>query len=328
MPCRSLVLAAILQVAGLAAADETATPLDRALAFLGREVPRWSRANHCFSCHNNGDAARALYSSLQSGFAVPRAALEDTTAWLSEPARWEHNGGRGPFSDKRLARVQFTAALAAARRAGLVNDQAILSRAAARLAQDQAGDGSWPLEGENEPGSPATYGRFLATFLACESLRTADPSGLREPIARAERWLLDREIKTCTDASVMLMVTHKVPAPQSLSSQARCLELLRKGQSEEGGWGPFESSPPEVYDTALALIAVASVKDVQSARPLIIRGRAFLICRQQADGSWVETTRPPGAESYAQRISTTAWAAMALIATRPRSAQARADAKR
>ena len=49
---------------------------------------------------------------------------------------------------------------------------------------------------------------------------------------------------------------------------------------------------------------------------MIARGRAFLIARQQADGSWPETTRPSGAESYAQRISTTGWATLALLATR------------
>ena len=56
-------------------------------------------------------------------------------------------------------------------------------RAGDRLARDQAADGSWPLEGEDEPGSPATYGRFLATYLARESPASpADPDRFREPI--------------------------------------------------------------------------------------------------------------------------------------------------
>src|SRR5262249_25750881 len=33
---------------------------ERAVAYLVREVPLWSQENHCFSCHNNGDGARAL----------------------------------------------------------------------------------------------------------------------------------------------------------------------------------------------------------------------------------------------------------------------------
>jgi hypothetical protein len=49
---------------------------------------------------------------------------------------------------------------------------------------------------------------------------------------------------------------------------------------------------------------------------MIQRGRAYLLSSQQGDGSWPETTRPRGAESYAQRLSTTGWATLALLATR------------
>jgi hypothetical protein len=44
--------------------------LQAALHFLSTEVPAWERQNHCYSCHNNGDAA-----------------LADTTAWLHQPSR-------------------------------------------------------------------------------------------------------------------------------------------------------------------------------------------------------------------------------------------------
>ena len=84
----------------------------RAVEFLSREVPRWSRENHCFSCHNNGDAARALYEASRAGLRVPADAMAGTTAWLARPSGWDQNGGEGPFSDKRLARVAFTSALA------------------------------------------------------------------------------------------------------------------------------------------------------------------------------------------------------------------------
>ena len=54
--------------------------------------------------------------------------------------------------------------------------------------------------------------------------------------------------------------------------------------------------------------------DRPGAAEMIRRGRGFLIQEQNPDGSWPETTRPPGAESYAQRISTTGWATLALLA--------------
>src|SRR5437667_8821460 len=104
----SAVLFATLLTLG-AAPD--ASPEARALAYLAREVPRWSAENKCYSCHNNGDAARALYRALRLGEPVPAGAVADTSRWLSRPAQWDHNGGEGPFSDKQLARIQFAAAL-------------------------------------------------------------------------------------------------------------------------------------------------------------------------------------------------------------------------
>lgn len=49
---------------------------------------------------------------------------------------------------------------------------------------------------------------------------------------------------------------------------------------------------------------------------MIQRGRTFLITTQQSDGSWSATTRPSGGQSYAQQMSTTGWATLALLATR------------
>src|SRR5262245_47892110 len=81
----------------------------RAVEFLKREVPAWSRENGCFSCHNNGDAARALYAASRKGRRVPDHVLADTTEWVKRPARWDDNKGDPGFSDKRLADIQFAA---------------------------------------------------------------------------------------------------------------------------------------------------------------------------------------------------------------------------
>jgi squalene cyclase len=64
-------------------------------------------------------------------------------------------------------------------------------------------------------------------------------------------------------------------------------------------------SPPEVFDTAMALLALIEVRKEPGVDELIWRGGAFLVAQQQPDGSWTETTRPSGGESYAQRLSTT-----------------------
>lgn len=114
----------------------------KAVAYLIREVPAWSRDNQCFSCHNNGDAARALYVASRKGHHVPSEALADTTAWLSRPEQWKHNKGDPGFSDPRLANLQFAAALLTAIETGHTRDKQAMATAAALVRADQAPDGS------------------------------------------------------------------------------------------------------------------------------------------------------------------------------------------
>ena len=66
--------------------------------------------------------------------------------------------------------------------------------------------------------------------------------------------------------------------------------------------------------TAVVVLALAAQAGDEAAA-LAKRGRAFLVASQQADGSWRETTRPAGRDSYAQRLSTAGWATLALLAT-------------
>jgi hypothetical protein len=66
----------------------------------------------------------------------------------------------------------------------------------------------------------------------------------------------------------------------------------------------------ESFDTAVVLLALRKLNKLATAR-----GRAFLIASQRPDGGWPETTRPPGGQSYAQHISTSAWATLALLLT-------------
>ena len=106
-------------------------------------------------------------------------------------------------------------------------------------------------------------------------------------------------------------------------ARTRALGLIREGQGPDGGWGPYVTSQSEPFDSGLAVLAlaelppqhaVASFTDAQR-RNAIQKGRQYLLATQLDGGSWTETTRPPDGESYAQRISTTAWALLALLSS-------------
>ncbi len=315
------ITAIILMAATLSIVERVeagSSPLDRALSYLEREVPRWDRENGCFSCHNNGDGARALYRARRLGIAVPDEALVETTRWLTRPEAWEHNGGEGAFSDKRLARVQFAAALVEAIEARSVSDPMALRRAADRLAEDQEPDGSWPIEGGEAP----RFAGHLRSTARHGDGRSGPPGhgGFRSPQSpyyKGLQWIRKHEIRNVLDASAVLLGLAQDDSPESGPRRRLALDLLRRGQSPEGGWGPYVHAPPEPFDTALALLALDSFAAVdETTRAMMAKGRAFLIGSQLPDGSWRETTRPPGYESYAQRLSTTGWATLALLATR------------
>lgn len=335
-----LALTALI-AGGCATEPDRRDPVDaveaRAVQFLKREVPAWSRDNGCFSCHNNGDAARALYAASRKGYRIPSGLLADTTEWVAHPERWDDNKGDPGFSDQRLADVQFAASLAAALEAGLARDQRAMRAAASRVVQAQAEDGSWRIDVANPAGSPATYGVTFATYMAWDVLKRAPSLEASVALQKAEARLQLIKPDIVPNAAVILLFlakenegragsplpatrpkafdgAHGVARPTSPLTMS--LAFLRQAQSSDGGWGPYADSPPEAFDTALALLALAEFRTVAGVPEMIQRGREFLLSAQLPDGSWPATTRPSGGQSYAQQMSTTGWVTLALLATR------------
>ena len=303
--------------------------MQRAIDYLAQEVPRWSKENHCFSCHNNGDAARALYLARKLDYHVPENALADTTAWLLRPAGWDDNKGDPGFSDKTLARIQFAAALSQAVATGVVSGREPLLAAAGVLLAEQQADGSWSVDDSGALGSPATYGVTLATYAVRQALVTAGQNRFSDAIARADAWFLKQRPRTTLDASALalaLAARHRDEqgvggASDAVSDKLReTLKWVLETQASDGGWGPYPKSPSEAFDTAMALLALAEAPHMHAADNVamaqkITAGRRYLVTTQLREGGWRETTRPSGNHSYAQHISTSGWAALALLKT-------------
>jgi squalene cyclase len=297
--------------------------------YLVREVPRWSKENHCFSCHNNGDAARALYLARSLGYRVPDEALADTTAWLLRPQGWDESKGDPGFSDKKLARIQFAAALAQALETEVVTERQPLIAAVEALLAEQDEDGSWRVDASGALGSPATYGMTLATYAVRQTFVTAGPERFADAIVRADAWFLTLRPRTTVDAAALTLALasrkraeqHTAQVAAVVPSKIReTLDWILRSQASDGGWGPYPKSPSEAFDTAIALLALADAGDMNAGDKAILAtkiaaGRRYLITTQLPEGGWTETTRPSGNQSYAQHISTSGWAALALLKT-------------
>ena len=331
-PWLALVMAALFIAAAAAATNaqrqDDDSPERRAVAFLATEVPRWPAENNCFSCHNNGDAARALYTAARLMVPFDAVALDDTTDWLRSPERWDDNALGLEFSDHALARVQFAGALLTAIDAGVVDESGPLDDAAALVASDQKEDGSWRLDSSGSIGSPATYGTTLATWSALATLKRGGDD-FTSAVARGERWLRELEVRTLLDAAGVVLGLGAATDRAAVRQRQACLDLIVQGAAPSGGWGAYLTTPTEPFDTAVVMLALVGLLDAPAiALPavdrdrlaeLIAAGRAFLVAEQLDDGSWVETTRPAGQQSYAQYISTTGWATLALLATQDRA---------
>ncbi len=304
-----------------AAADEPAVrrALERGSAYLVDELRTWDRDNRCATCHNHGQGGRAIFAAAQQKLGPSLDRLpDDYLALLANPAAWQLQEAT-PGGDQKLADLHYARALLAAARVPDVARQLTPPRGeiAARLARHQESDGSWPRDPTSELGTPLTFGSALGTALMRETLQAFAAQEQRENIDQATAWLLRQQPQNIVTASALVLGLQDVPTAEADALRARCRRLLSTGQATEGGWGPYVQAPPEPFDTALAVLALASApaswEPERSTR--WAGGREFLVREQLPSGGWRETTRPAGRDSYAQHIATTAWAVEALAAS-------------
>ena len=116
------------------------------------------------------------------------------------------------------------------------------------------------------------------------------------------------------DAAAVVLALGLADDPAAIRQRQTCLDIIVRGQAPSGGWGAYVTTATEPFDTAVVVLALADLLEAPGlAAPtvderaglerLIADGRSFLLAEQLDDGSWVETTRPPGQQSYAQYIS-------------------------
>ena len=289
-PAVASVLAAMMSVALLTAVIPNQPQADaraaatRTVAYLRTEVPRWRREHPCYSCHNNGDATRALLAASTRGHAVADA-IDDTVAWLATPERWDTNARRGESEEQPLARIQFASALAAMLAVGRAEADA-LDRAAGLLVVHQEDDGSWRLSDTQMLGGATFYGTSLATGMARRILVRAKTASVRSPLAKASGWLRTSSPITVLDASAVLLGLERDSDPAAASPTTTVTRDPPARPGSRRRLGPYVTSQSERRH-ALALLALAGLRpaDALSTAPYstrelgaaIERGRAALL---------------------------------------------------
>ena len=298
-----------------------AAVIAKGVDYLKVEVPKWKAEHPCYSCHNNGDATRALLVAQSKGYDIG-ASLDDTLAFLKQPSTWDQNKAPSGFDDKTLAKIQFAGALAVAERHGKAASTD-LDAAAKLIVAEQKPDGSWQLDNSQSIGSPATYGTIIATWSARSSLISSGMQPDNFTIVQADRWIRGLTPENVLDASATILSLELSSDVMAENLRRNCLSILRNGQSPAGGWGPYVTAAPQVFDTAAAVLALSSLEAeprlarsayrIEELKEAIANGKKYIVSQQRPDGSWPETTRPANQESYAQRISTAGWAMLALM---------------
>jgi hypothetical protein len=296
-------------------AAQAPPPEQNAVNYMVSEVPRWPAENRCFSCHNNGDGARALYLAYRMKYPVPAKVLEGTSDWLQKPVEWGKSGETG-LGDEKLARIQFGAALVDAVDAGMVKDRSLVARAAELLLPHQEADGSWQVDAQAATPSAVTYGPALATYMARRTMERAGQTRFNDAIARADRWLRGVDVSTTVNAAAVVLAFEGRKDADSTSRQERALSRLVGSQNSDGGWGAYPNTPAEPFETAMAVLALNTVRDKAEVEARIVRGRGFLVSVQAEDGGWPASRQSTTGETYARHISTSAWATLALLTTK------------
>jgi squalene cyclase len=294
---------------------QNASPEQKAVDYLLTEVPRWPMENRCYSCHNNGDGARALFLAYRLKQPVAPASLEGTGEWLQRLDDWGKTGTTG-FGDEKLARIQFAAALVDAVDIGLVQDRSLIGRAATLLLPHQEADGSWQLDAQAASPSAVTYGPVLATFMARRTLDRAGDPRFAEPIVRADQWLRSADIQTTVNAAAAVLAFESRKDTASQARAAQALTILLVAQNADGGWGAFPKTPSEPFETAMALLALNTARHRPEIEARIVKGRISLIGAQTEDGGWPGERQAATGGTYARHISTSAWSTIALLTTK------------
>jgi len=308
------------------------TAVTRGLKRLEQGSSSYIKNRQCFSCHHQAVTLAAYQAARQRGLEVSaerqKEQLDFTLATfkprLSQIRKGDGVGGGNTMTGYGLFALSAAGHPADEVTAALV--EFLLIR--------QRGDGSWPATA-NRP--PSEGSKFTTAALALQALKTYAGAN-KEPAEKDDRaqrihkvwtrgrdWLLDSKPASTEDRTFHLRGLVTVEAEARVIETAR--QQLLGEQRSDGSWAQLADRDGDAYATAQALVALRRAGLAVEDRGFQA-GIRYLLKTQNADGSWLVTTRSrpiqtffdngdPGGKSQFISFLATAWGVTALLEAWP-----------
>ncbi len=268
----------------------------RGLAFVSREAVRWQEQHNCYGCHVQAVTFEALtvgrehrYDIDDPQFRTVMRGLLDIRGGHRQPGGLSVGGSGEPTTSRTFGGAAF-ARYDASQGGDLTDD---LLAVAGQLQEVQQEDGSLR---NDDTRFPVVEGPMQATTQALQTwrqawARSADARWLA-PLRRAEGWVQTHARALSDDptagtvplnyAVMGLLAAGAQPSEAALTGLSA---LLRRRQTEDGGWGYRPGENSNAFATGQTLHALRAL-GASDDDPAVARGTRWLVAHQQQDGGW------------------------------------------
>jgi hypothetical protein len=299
---------------------EVDATIDRGLGFLVKDALAWKKEHNCASCHHAALVICSMREAKQSGHAVDEPVLAELTKWLAESGDGKF-GLERPASAPKAASpkaIYFALALGADPKRDAASEKG-LQLLLKTVAAEQTENGSWSTWPGTRPPIFGSSDESLTALAILAALPAAATGNEQAKTVRDKgvKWLA--ETKTDDDPqSIALRLVLWKRLDRPAKEWTPLVKIIKDRQNADGGWSQAKDMASDAWATGQALYALASA-GIKPNEPAIVRGQAFLMKTQQADGSWPMTSRPtaPGGKGSKSLIPITgagsAWAVLGLV---------------
>lgn len=321
-PIVLVVLARLAPCGETPEAAQIREALCKGLSLVAASAAAYESQRECFSCHHQALPVMAI--ALAGAQGLRDAAWDSASRGAADFTLHYYAGRRAQMIEgKGVPGNSYSAgyALASLADAGRAADETT-DGLVAFLLQRQEDNGRWRITSHRPPLEDSD---FTATALAVRGLkaygRDAQADAAGHGVEKARRWLLDSPAKTNEDLTFRLLGLAWAAADATAVAEAA--EELWRAQRDDGGWAQAAGLDSDAYATGQSLAALRMAGGARPGAAAWRRGLAWLLARQQPDGSWKVESRARPFQTYFESgfphgkaqfisISASCWAVMAL----------------